>query len=137
MPRRRRPRFVDPRQLAFTFEFAPQLDVFALEFDEDEMPVHRRVSARACAAPRTTAATSIFDIGRLSALTGWRAAEDTTVHRLVMRDGDVTRHVSLREQDTDEWAERERARRARQKPPRPPKTAKTKSRKLLDLVGAN
>jgi hypothetical protein len=41
--------------------------------------------------------------------------------RKIIRDGDVTRHISLREQDTEEWAEKERIRRAKQKPPRPQK----------------
>lgn len=44
-----------------------------------------------------------------------------SIFRAVMTKDGVTRHTSVREQDTDEWAEKERARRARQKPPRPPK----------------
>lgn len=60
---------------------------------------------------------------------------DRSICRVVTREDGVTRHVAIREQDTEEWAERERARRARQRPPRPVKGAKTRSKKLNQLIG--
>lgn len=42
-----------------------------------------------------------------------------TIGRIVVREGDRTRYMAVREQDTPEWAEKERQRRARQRPPRP------------------
>ena len=59
-------------------------------------------------------------------LAGRRTRHDTpddvpVIHRRIVREGDITRHIAMRVQETDEWAEKERARRARQKLPKPPR----------------
>lgn len=64
-----------------------------------------------------------------------KGATERQVRRQVIQEDGITRVVTLREQDTPEWAERERQRRARQRPPRPTKGAKTRSKKLNDLIG--
>lgn len=81
-------------------------------------------------------AVDVFSFAALGQrITVARGAQEREVRRIVTREDGVTRHVAVREQDTEEWAERERQRRARQRPPRPPKGAKTRSRKLQDLIG--
>lgn len=68
-------------------------------------------------------------------ITVGKGAAERSICRVVTQEDGVTRHVAIREQDTEEWAERERQRRARQRPPRPPRGAKTRSKKLEQLIG--
>lgn len=80
-------------------------------------------------------ATSAFDLAAVDLRITIGKGGERNICRQVVRDGDTVRHVAIREQDTDEWAEREQQRRARQRPPRPAKSAKTRSKKLNDLIG--
>ena len=109
--------------------------------EEGDFPEHRWTRAADCEPVHTRAAASIFamaaELGAertarqvISEFMLWPAGEPAapvkparapTLCRRIVRDGDVTRHIALREQDTEEWAEKERQRRARQKPPRPQK----------------
>lgn len=109
--------------------------------EDGDFPAHLVVSAAACEPVKTRAPCSVFAFAA-SQFCAERAArqvisevmygvlgddEEPPAPRLpshcrkIVRDGDVTRHIALREQDTEEWAEKERARRAKQKPPRPTK----------------
>lgn len=120
-----------------------QLDLKEQEpIDPDEIPepgdypAHWIVKAEDRPLPKGLGARSIFDLG-LSAMPAQVISEmmatrpeekpmapmPDQIHRRIIRstaDG-ITRHISMRYQDTEEWAEKERARRARQKLPKPPK----------------
>lgn len=85
--------------------------------------------------PRQVAA-DVFAFAALGQrITVGKGAAERSICRVVTREDGVTRHMAIREQDTEEWAERERQRRARQRPPRPVKGAKTRSKKLEQLIG--
>lgn len=90
----------------------------------DLEPVQRIVPARGAGLPSVLGLRSVFEMGasvQRSGLVGAGGAPLPARSSVIVRDGGVIRHTSVREQDTDEWAEKERQRRARQKPPRPPK----------------
>lgn len=118
-----------------------QLDLKEQEpVDPDEIPepgdypAHWIVKAEDRPLPKGLGARSIFDLG-LAAMPAQVISEMMTartdekpiapmpdpIHRRVIREAGVTRHISMRYQETEEWAEKERARRARQKLPKPPK----------------
>ncbi len=97
--------------------------------------VRRRRKGGPAPKPRPVVA-SAFDLALVDLrIAVGRGQPDREIRRIVTREDGVTRHVAIREQDTPEWAERERQRRARQRPPRPPKGAKTRSKKLEQLIG--
>lgn len=118
-----------------------QLDLKEQEpIDPDEIPepgdypAHWIVKAEDRPLPKGLGARSIFDLGLsampaqvISEMMATRAEEKPLapmpdpIHRRVIREAGVTRHISMRYQETDEWAEKDRARRARQKLPKPPK----------------
>ncbi len=95
--------------------------------EKGDYPVHRIVSATDCKRPDTKAACSAFDQSALvvkpSKVDGRMkdSARTPQVHAQVIREGDVTRHISLTYQETSEWAEKNQVRRAKQKLPKPPK----------------
>lgn len=104
--------------------------------DEGDYPTHTVVSAAGLEIPKTKAACSVFDfaasIAARQVISEFMLGADEPASRStetsrpahcrkIVRDGDITRHIALREQDTPEWAEKEQARRSRQKPPRPTK----------------
>lgn len=114
--------------------------------DDEEDPlvlapvVHEWVRASECAAPVTTAPSSIFAFaagqGSL-AIRSFRPTDDPkgvreAKHGDIYRDDDGTvRHIRKDYTDTDEWKEKERARRARQIIPRPTRqTFKMKNSKV-------
>lgn len=112
----------------------------AAEPDSDteyDYPVHRIACAASLPAPTFSAPRSVFDLASFGLASGITQCQPAQIHRRVIREDGVTRHVAMRYQETDEWAERERARRAKQRPPRPPKGAKTMSGKLRELVGVD
>ena len=121
--------FFDSRQLAFDFvtqvdeECAPAAATPQTHDDShDEWPVHRSfVSAAAVKREKCRAPASVFDLAHRP-VTVKLEGHDTraAIYRTTTHDG-VTRCVSVREQDTQEWQEKEQARRARQRPPRPTK----------------
>jgi len=114
-------------------------------FDEDPFvttPIHHMVvSASLTPAPQTSGIRSVFDLAARVLACPARARKERPQphqaprHGRTLRDGDCTRHVAMRHDETEEWQERERQRRARQRVPRPSSKAKTRSRKLLDLIG--
>lgn len=139
-------RWDHPGQLEFTFEFAPPPALVDLWGDEDDEqddwsaapPVRLVVSAAGRQPPKTIAPRSIFDAaGSSIPRTRLRSAECTVQRaRKVVELGDgIRRHIALLPQETEEWAERERARRARQRPPKPTKKARTVGKKLAELIG--
>lgn len=116
--------------------------------EDGDYPAHRLVSAAACDPPLTRAACSVFALGAqfLSKEDGAEIAARQVITEFmlggladkppkeskkpnrhpatqacVIREAGVTRHIAVRYQDTEEWAEKERERRARQKPPKPTK----------------
>ncbi len=105
------------------------------EPEEGDFPTHAVVKATECAPIKTVAPASIWDLGARHAaasviaeftLGRRRAAADRPEqhpprHARIVRDGDVTRYIPMRVQETPEWEEKERARRARQVLPKPPK----------------
>lgn len=112
------------------------------EFDR---PVHVVVPARLAAAFTTDAPRSVFDLSQRPLVgsvgfggTGAFVDEAKIVRKVQVSDG-VTRIVgaAFPARWTAEDEERERRRRAKQRPPKPTKKAKTRSRKLLDLIGAD
>lgn len=138
-----------------------QLDLFAEGFDDlDELPpdesdddplvklpiIHRTVPAAERSMPVTSGASSVFARGAILAVQQMaaeararRKAEGTPgeakpLYRVVRKAG-VTQCERILPQETEEWAERERARRARQRPPKPTKAARTKGAKLLGMIG--
>lgn len=147
-PRRkgkRRPRAVGmPMPIQFAIDLRERVEVDPDEIaEEGDYFAHRVVDAAACEAPKTTAACSIF---ALAAETGAEIAARQVITEFmlggladkppkepkkpkrhpatqacVIREAGVTRHIAVRYQDTEEWAEKERERRARQKPPKPAK----------------
>lgn len=134
---KRRARNPDPRQFAVQLELREQEPIDPDEIPEPgDFPAHCIVSAAECAPVKTRAPRSIFDFASefaaaevISEFMLARSAppiHDQTppadpIHRRIIREAGVTRHIGLRHQETDEWAEKERARRARQKLPKPPK----------------
>jgi hypothetical protein len=138
--------FHHPSQLEFTFEFAPPPALVDLWGDEDDEqdewsaapPVRLVVSAAGRQPPKTVAPRSIFDVaGSSIPRTRLRSAECPVQRaRKVVELGDGhRRHIALLPQETEEWAERERARRARQRPPKPSEKMRRKGRKLEELIG--
>lgn len=103
---------------------------------EYDYPAHRIVSAASLPAPAFSAPRSVFDLASFGIVSGMTSCPAAQVHRRVIREDGITRHVAMRYQDTQEWADKEQARRARQRPPKPTKGAKTMSGKLRELVGA-
>ena len=103
--------------------------------EEGDFPQHRWTRAAACEAPKVRGPASIWDLGASVAAAHVineyrlrpRAAKVHTIEQQairparIIREGDITRHVAMRVQETDEWQEKERARRARQVLPKPPK----------------
>jgi hypothetical protein len=95
--------------------------------EKGDYPVQRIVSATDCKRPDTKAACSAFDwsamTARPSKVEGHMkdSARAPQVHAHVIREDGVTRHISLRYQETSEWAEKNQVRRAKQKLPKPPK----------------
>lgn len=84
------------------------------------------------------AAASVFALAAAGQALGhklWRQPATEAAPYRVERDGDRTRLIRMRPEETAEWQERERIRRAKQRPPRPPKGAKTRGKKLLELIG--
>jgi len=104
---------------------------------EFDYPAHRIVSAASLPAPAFSAPRSVFDLASFGIVSGITQCQAAQVHRKVIREDGITRHVAMRYQDTQEWADKEQARRARQRPPKPTKGAKTMSGKLRELVGAD
>jgi hypothetical protein len=136
---RRKPRRREPEQLALAWRLR------TLETDVDDafdFPRRQVMAAAAAPRPETKAPVSIFALAAMVKASGLRsrgrfgaASGFTPAPYRVERDGDRTRVVRLRVDETEEWIEKERQRRARQKPPKPVKKAKTRSRKLLALIG--
>jgi hypothetical protein len=89
----------------------------------DMEPVQRVVPAAQSPLPSMLGARSVFDLGaalvKLSATPAADTSPPPAAGRIIVREGGITRHIAVRAQDTDEWAEKERQRRARQRPPRP------------------
>lgn len=148
----RRRRFVAPARATHGHAFEQLAFAFRLrELDRDDQetpydrPVHAVVSAAAADPLVATGPRSVFDLpGRwspgMSGLAGHGAApQRAPIVRTVVVGSGVTRTVgaSYPVRMTQEDEERERRRRAKQRPPRPTRKAKTRSRKLLDLIGAD
>lgn len=103
--------------------------------EEGDYPEHRWTRAADCEAPKTKAPASVWELGAsfaaASVIADLRRARSSHAthapeahpvrHCRIVREGGVTRYIPMREQETEEWAEKERARRARQKLPKPPK----------------
>lgn len=140
--KRRPPARAFPIQFAMDLSDRPEVDPDEIEEPGDHF-THVITSATACEMPKTRAPCSIFALAaghaadqvisefmsprkqREEAAPEPEAPQQDTIHRRISRsmaDG-ITRHTAMRYQDTDEWAEKERARRARQKLPKPPKQA--------------
>lgn len=123
--------FFDSQQLAFDFvsemdeERAPAAAAPAHDDSHDEWAsapsIRRIVSAAAVKREKCRAPASVFDLAHRP-VTVKLEGHDTraAIYRTSTHDG-ITRCVSVREQDTTEWREKEEARRARQRPPRPTK----------------
>lgn len=133
-----RSRTLTAREMAaqLTIDLQPRAPVWV---DPDDIPeegdyfTHRWAAAERCEAPKARGPASIWEMAysataaqvldefRLRPRGAKPVEPDAVQPKLarVIRDGDVIRHVSMREQDTEEWAEKERIRRAKQKPPRP------------------
>lgn len=136
-PRRTRRRH---QQLALDFDFREFAQADALAGDAEDTafdyPLHRRTVAGREPPPATRAAASIWDLAAsLPSSPGRRrppAADEAPAQPLylVEREAGRVRVVRLRPEETEEWAERERARRAKQRPPRPVKAAKTRGKKV-------
>ena len=113
--------------------------------DDFDFPVHRVLTAtepRPMAPPRTIAPSSIFNLAatvdRLKSFGRFGDSAGFTPPTLrVHREGDRVRVVRLREDETEEWRERERIRRAKQRPPKPTKKAKTRGAKLMEMIGGD
>lgn len=142
-----RRRWDHPGQLEFVFEFAcVRITLMELTEDEDQdwwsaqAPRHTWVPATARKPPKITAPRSIFEAAAFEPkavrMRGAQCEAPRARKVVEIADG-VHRHIALLPQETDEWAERERARRARQVPPKAPKGARTKGRKLIELVGSD
>lgn len=118
-----------------------QLDIWGDVVEVCVAPPRRLVPARK--QPETIqagpmAAASVFALAASGHALGhklWRQPASEPAPYRVERDGDRTRLVRMRPEETEEWQERERIRRAKQRPPRPPKGAKTRGKKLLELIG--
>lgn len=141
LPRNRRPStWAIPIQFAIELTARVELDPDEIEEPGDRF-THIVTSAADCPIPKTRAPSSIFALAAehaadhvISEVMGTRKhraaqaqepepAQQDQIHRRIIRstaDG-ITRHISMRYQETEEWAEKERARRARQKLPKPPK----------------
>lgn len=99
--------------------------------EEGDFPEHRWARAEDCETPKIRGVASVFDLAARQVIAEFmlprrRAQQEVTndapvIHRRIVREGDVTRHIAMRVQDTDEWKERETARRARQVLPKPPR----------------
>ncbi len=100
--------------------------------DEDELddePLHQViVPASGQPLPCTAAPASVWEIAKIAAVKlkaegrfGDAGCFYAPQHGVTVRDGDVTRHIARRREQTAEWAEKEQARRARQRPPPPPR----------------
>ena len=91
----------------------------------DDYPVHSVVSAADRPSLALVAPCSVFDLaGHQSQPAGRAKPQPKTEqpsHAQIIREDGVTRHISLRYQETEQWAEKDRDRRAKQKLPRPPK----------------
>lgn len=124
--------------IQFAIDLRERVEVDPDEIEEDgDRFVHSVVAAAKCEPPKTRAACSIFALAAeqdarqvISEFMLWPSGEPeapakpervTFARRRIVRDGDVTRHIALREQETEEWAEKERVRRAKQRPPKPQK----------------
>lgn len=90
----------------------------------DLEPIQRVVPAGSTALPSVLGLRSVFEMGKSVQQRGpapGGGASHPARSSVIVRAGGVTRHTSVREQDTAEWAEKERQRRARQRLPPPPK----------------
>lgn len=155
---RRRPRRARPVKVDLPYVTWPQLGLFdqpepaqqpADPWGDDEQdddpfvttPVaHRVLPAHLTPAPETSGIRSVFDLAASVLVTPSKPKRERPTtqaprHGKTFRDGDCTRHVAIRHDETEEWQERERQRRARQRVPKPAKKARTRGRKLLDLIG--
>jgi hypothetical protein len=105
--------------------------------EEGDYPVRVIVSALEAPALNVCGVSSIFALASNPAIFKQKAfaTRENQVHRKVTWDRGVLRHSTILPQETEEWAERERARRARQKPPKPGASFKTKSDKFKKLIG--
>lgn len=144
----RRRRALSPEELAaqLVIDLQPRAPVWVDPDDvpeEGDFPEHRIVRAEDCERPKTRAACSIFALAQetgaaiaarqvISEFMLGGLAQETkkaaksprrapVTQACVIREAGITRHIAVRYQDTDEWAEKERIRRAKQKPPRPKK----------------
>lgn len=141
LPRLRRPAtWGIPVQVAIDLTARAEIDPDEIEEPGDRF-THIVTSAADLPMPKTRAPSSIFALAAehaadhvISEVMGTRKhraahaqepeqPKQDQIHRRIIRstaDG-ITRHISMRYQETEEWAEKERARRARQKLPKPPK----------------
>lgn len=139
-PKRRRRLTAEELAAQLVIDLQPRAPVWVDPDDipeDGDFPAHRVVSASECEPVKTKAACSIFAFAATQ-FCAERAARQVISEvmygivddapqaprlpahcRKIVRDGDVTRHIALREQDTPEWEEKERIRRAKQRPPRP------------------
>lgn len=79
----------------------------------------RKGAAKPARAVARAVACDVFAFAALGMhIAVGRGSSERAIRRIVTREDGITKHVAVREQDTPEWAERERQRRARQRPPR-------------------
>lgn len=124
--------FFDSRQMSFDFivradeEYvSPAVAEVVGEGDDDPLVtapmVRRTVDAATARREKCRAPTSVFDLAHRPVAVKLEGHDTrAAIYRTSTLDG-VTRCVRVREQETEEWQEKETARRARQKPPRPPR----------------
>ncbi|MCZ2496421.1 hypothetical protein GN316_06605 [Xylophilus sp. Kf1] len=124
--------FFDSRQLAFDFVSqvdeeratagaAPQTHDDSHDEWASAPSIRRIVSAASVTREKCRAPASVFDLAHRPVTVKLEGHDrSAAIYRTSTHDG-VTRCVSVREQDTAEWQEKEQARRARQRPPKPTK----------------
>lgn len=141
--RRRPPPTAQELAAQFVIDLQPRAPVWVDPDDipeEGDFPAHVVVSAKDCAPVKTKGVASIFAFAQ-SQFCAELAARQVIAEvmygvtgdderpaparlpacRKIIREGGTTRHIAMREQETEEWMERERVRRAKQRPPRPQK----------------
>lgn len=116
-------------------EQAPTVPIDPDEIPEPgDFPSHWIVKAEDRPLPKGLGARSIFDMG-LAAMPAQVIAEmmdqsadeqpitpmPDPIYRRIIREDGITRHMSMRYQETEEWAEKDRIRRSKQVLPKPPK----------------
>jgi hypothetical protein len=113
--------------------------------EDDDAPIQRIVAAGTEAPPITRAPVSIFTVAKVL-----RVCKKRRKARLEPVRGEPTKVIEVQEGVTrvvgrgypsDRWTpekeQQEVERRARQRPPKPTRKARTRSKKLLDLIGAD